>query len=150
MISRQKLESKIRQKEDDIQSLELQVREAKSYLQALEDMLKLVPKEGNGRSTEQVLRPGTEVAKARDAILAAGKPLHISAIVEAIGKENSKKTRVALGGSLAGYVRKGQVFTRPAPNTFGIIEFERKQNKNEEQPPEGFGSHNRSTLRKLA
>src|SRR5258708_7788513 len=99
MISRQKLESRIRQKEEEIQEFELKIREAKSYLQALGDMLKLVPRDGNGKPGEQTLRPGTEVAKAREAILAAGKALHISTIVEAIGRENTKKTRVALGGS---------------------------------------------------
>jgi hypothetical protein len=146
MISRQKLESRIRQKEEEIQEFELKIREAKSYLQALGDMLKLIPKEGNGKSAEQTLRPGTEVAKAREAILAAGKALHISAIVEATGKENTKKTRVALGGSLAGYVRKGQVFTRPAPNTFGLAELEEMQKSADEQPPENFG---RPTLRRM-
>jgi hypothetical protein len=133
MISRQRLESRIRQKEQEIQSLELSIREAKSYLQALQDMLKMLPKDGNARDT---LRHGSDLAKARDAIRAAARPLHISAILSAIGKENSKKNRVSLGGSLSGYVRKEAIFTKPAPNTFGLVDL---PDGNAAVPPDEFG-----------
>ncbi len=47
--------------------------------------------------------------------------MHIGALVTAIGIENTKNARVSLVGSLGAYVRKGLVFTRPAPNTFGLV-----------------------------
>jgi hypothetical protein len=72
------------------------------------------------------LRPGTALAKAREAIKKAGHPLHVSEILKALGKPPDKKNRISLGGSLSGYVRKGEVFTRSAPNTFGLIELESK------------------------
>jgi hypothetical protein len=50
--------------------------------------------------------------------------MHISALLDAIGIQNTKKARVSLVGSLGAYVRKGSVFTRSGPNTFGLIEFE--------------------------
>ena len=134
MISRQRLESKIKQKEQEIEGLELSIREAKAYLQALEDMLKLLPKNGEVRGAD-ALRSGSDMAKTRDAIRATGQPMHISAILPAIGKENTKKNRVSLGGSLSGYVRKGAIFTKPAPNTFGLVELADMG----ATPPEGFG-----------
>ena len=138
MMQRQRLEVKIRQKEEEIQGLELSVREAKSYLQALQDMLKMFPKEGN-ISGSNVLRAGSDMAKSRDAIRAAGKALHVTEILAAIGKENTKKNRVAIGGSLAGYVRKGVIFNKTAPNTFGILEALLLAKTHDFSPPEGFG-----------
>ena len=135
MISRQKLESRIRQKEQEIHDLELSTREAKSYLQALQDMLKMLPKEGSVRGAD-ALRPGSDMAKARDAIRAAGTPMHISAILGAMGKENTKKNRVSVAGSLAGYVRKGAIFSKTAPNTFGLVEM---TDSGAAVPPEEFG-----------
>jgi len=140
MISRQRLESKARQKEQEIQGLELSIREAKSYLQALQDMLKMLPRDGDVRGAD-ALRAGSELAKTRDAIRAAGKPLHVSEILAAIGKENTKKNRVSLGGSLAGYVRKGAIFSKSAPNTFGLVELTLDANAQSDGavPPEKFG-----------
>ncbi len=119
MISRQRIEFKIEQKEEEIQELESKIRENRAYVQALQDTLKMLPRDGN---QEKALRQGSDMAKARDAILAAGKPLHISEILTALGKEVVKKNRVAVAGSMAGYVRKGAVFTKTAPNTFGLVE----------------------------
>jgi hypothetical protein len=135
MISRQRLESRIRQKEQEIQSLELSVREAKSYLQALQDMLKMFPREGDARGAD-ALRPGSDMAKARDAIRASGKPMHIASLLAAIGKENTKKNRVSVAGSLSGYVRRGAIFTKAAPNTFGLVEL---ADNGSTVPPEDFG-----------
>lgn len=135
MISRQRLESRIRQKEQEIQNLELSVREAKSYLQALQDMLKMLPREGDARGAD-ALRPGSDMAKARDAIRASGKPMHIAALLAAIGKENTKKNRVSVAGSLSGYVRRGAIFTKAAPNTFGLVEL---ADNGAAVPPEDFG-----------
>jgi hypothetical protein len=69
------------------------------------------------------------VAKARDAILKAGRPLHVSEILTVIGKPDEKEGRISLGGSLSSYVRKGEVFTRPDPNTFGLVELDRSAAK---------------------
>ena len=137
MISRQRIESKIRQKDQEIQDLEMSLREAKSYLHALQDMLKLLPREENDRTAEHVLRPGSEMEKVRNAIKSAGKSLHIAAILESIGKENTKKNRVSIAGSLAAYARKKQIFNRPAPNTFGLIKPNNKELEGD--LPEDFG-----------
>ena len=84
------------------------------------------------------MRCALAVPQAREYLLKAGKPMHLSKIVEGIGKEPSKENRLSLGGSLSGYVRKGQIFTRPAPNTFGLVEFGDEDGTKE--PPPEFGA----------
>src|SRR4051812_16249060 len=113
-------------KQQEVRQLEIKLREASAYLQALQDSIKVLNRESGaavGESDEQTLRPGTSLANARDVLRAAGKPLHISELLKLMGKPVDKKTRVSLSGTLASYVRDGQVFTRPAPNTFGLLEF---------------------------
>jgi len=76
------------------------------------------------------------IDKARTALRRVGKPLYIEELLRAMGKEVNKKNRVSLSGSLGSYVRQEYIFTRPAPNTFGLIEFD---NSVEDAIPEGFG-----------
>jgi hypothetical protein len=120
---REDLNRRIERKKGEIAELETQIRLAKEYLQALEDTLKLLPRDGSDdASSVTVLRPGTALAKARDAIRAAGRPMHIVELLNAIGKGASRNERAGLSGTLAAYVRRGEIFTRPAPNTFGLVD----------------------------
>jgi hypothetical protein len=48
--------------------------------------------------------------------------MHVNDLLKAMGKPTDKKNKLSLSGSLSTYVRAGQIFYRPAPNTFGIIE----------------------------
>ncbi len=53
----------------------------------------MLPKEPDEIShVQRVLRSTSNLAKAREPIKQRGKPLHISAILEAIGISNDKKT----------------------------------------------------------
>jgi hypothetical protein len=137
MIIRKKIEEKMEKKREEIALLEKQIGEAKSYLLALQDALKMMPKAGDAESAAQSLRPGTDVSKAYEILKSSGKQLHVNEIVKRMGKEVSKENRVSVSGSLSGYARRNYIFTRPAPNTFGLVEFE--SNKSEE-PPEDFGA----------
>lgn len=133
---RTKIEEKIKKKEDEIREYENKIREAKSYLQALQDTIKLLPKEiENGAMVENMLKPGSNIAKTYDFLKKTGKPLHLNEILIGIGKTTSKKDRISLGGSLGWYVRRKEIFTRPAPNTFGLKNFE-----DISEPPDGFGT----------
>ncbi len=111
-------------KQQEIDSLRSDLERATIYLQAIQDSIRALPRESPSVKAEAAveLRPGTLLAKAREAILAAGKPLHINELVVAVGKPLDQKSKLALAGSIAAYVRKGQVFTRPAANTFGVQE----------------------------
>jgi len=140
MSERRKIEERVRKKEAEIQALEAQIQEAKVYLQALNDVLKMFPKEAAGAAPSiSVLRPGSLMAQARDVILKHGSAMHISDLVKELGKEPTRENRASLGGSLAAYVRRGEIFTRPAPNHFGLVELGEDEAM-PDSPPEDFGA----------
>ncbi len=137
---KEELQKRIERKQEEIRELEIRLREAQSYLAALQDMSKLLPRDPNvAQDPSQSLRPGSAVAKAREVILKAGTPLHITEILKSIDRPVDKNSRVSLSGSLNGYVKRGEVFTRPAPNTFGLREFQRAPARADIEPPPGFG-----------
>ena len=134
-----KFEERIKRKEQEIQEYEAKIREGRAYLQALQDAIKLLPKENINRPFEEkMLRQGSNVGKAYEILKKTGKPMHLNDILTAIGKNTSKKERISLAGSLASYVRRNHIFTRPAPNTFGLISME-----DMEEPPDDFGIDNK-------
>jgi hypothetical protein len=135
---KEELRKRIERKQEEIREIEIRLREAQSYLAALQDMLKLIPRDQD-EDPSQVLRPGSAVCRAREAIKKAGKPLHITEILIALGAETSKKNRVSLSGSLSGYAKRGEVFLRSAPNTFGLREFPPARMRANAEPPPGFG-----------
>jgi hypothetical protein len=127
MNLRSELLKRIEKKQAEIREHDDRIREANAYLQGLQDTLKLIPKDDEfGDQQEVALRHGSNIAKARDALRTNGKPLHITEILKAIGQPTDKKHRLALGGSIAAYARKNAVFNKTAPNTFGLLEFEVK------------------------
>jgi hypothetical protein len=139
---REDLLKRIERKRAEIVELESQTRLAREYLQALEDTFKLIPRDAatGAEPTVVTLRPGTSLARSRDAIRKAGRPLHLTELLTALGKGTSRNERAGLSGTLAAYVRRGEIFTRPAPNTFGLVEL--KTNENDDAapvPPAGFG-----------
>lgn len=141
MGARENLQRLVDRKRSEIADLEQRLRDARVYMQALADSLKALPKEQNGAQLIRELRPGSALAMAQEFLRATGKPQHVSDILKALDKENTKEARVSLSGSLAGYVKERRIFTRPSPNTFGLIEFgtESTDVVTEELLPEDFG-----------
>lgn len=142
MSIKNQLDRKIQAKAQEIAEIEGKLREAKAYLQGLQDIYRMLPKDGTEeRKPEQILRPGSDMAKARELLLKVGKALHISDILKGIGKEVNKSNRVSVSGSLGSYARKNQIFTSLGGNTFGLIEFKSGANSDlsEDEPPDDFG-----------
>lgn len=141
MQVREQLQKLLERKQQEISDLELQIEKARAYMQALQDSMRFLPKD-NGQG-DVTLRPGTALAKTRDLLRAAGKPLHITEILKALNEPLDKKHRLSLSGSLSAYVRNSQIFTRPAPNTFGLLEMNKAPNGSAESSdfeiPEDFG-----------
>lgn len=133
---REKIEDKIKKKEQEIMEYEKKISEAKSYIEALRDTIKLFPKSESSESPEAKIRPGSAIAKTLALLKKIGKPIHINEILEGIGKTTSKKDRVTLSGSLGWYVRRKEVFVRTAPNTFGLVGIGSEMS---DQPPDDFG-----------
>ena len=134
MSIKSRLNEKIKKKEQEIQEYETKIREAKSYLQALQDAMKLLPREDIGSFEKSILRPNSNIGKTHAFLKKVKKPMHVNEILKAIGKGTTKKERVSLSGSLGWYVRRKEIFTRPAPNTFGLMNMEEP-----EEPPDQFG-----------
>jgi hypothetical protein len=135
---REEIQKRIERKRIEVFEFEARIKEARVYIQALEDTVKMLPKDAPGGTELNLeLRPGSRVAKAQDFLRKAGRPQQILAILEGIGEEPNNANRAALSGSIGAYVRKGEIFTRPAPNTFGLVEFGAAPSK--KGPPPGFG-----------
>lgn len=123
MTPRAELEKRIEKRLKEIAVFKIKVRESEIYISALKEALRVLPREGaNDGNAGNVLRPGSNAALAREAILVADRPMHVEELLKAIKKESTRANRTGLTGSLAAYVRKGEIFTRPAPNTFGLME----------------------------
>ena len=94
-------EKRIEKKQDEIASLERQLGEVRAYLQALQDSLKLLPREQVGvASAADSLRPGSDMDKVRGIISKNGKPMYIAELLKTLGKEDTKGNRLSLSGSL--------------------------------------------------
>jgi hypothetical protein len=142
MSEREILQDKIRKKEQEIQSLEEKLRTAKVYLSALHDISKALSKESHTSPDSAVFREGSAVAQARDVILSKGTPVHINDLLEGLGRGMTRESRASLTSSIAAYVRRGEVFTRSAPNTFGLKELGHANSSEPDgppEPPDGFG-----------
>ncbi|HTG14406.1 MAG TPA: hypothetical protein VK747_03965 [Blastocatellia bacterium] len=148
---RAQIEKKIENKRQEIAGFVELIRDHEAFIAGLQEALKLLPKDRmEERNPDQILRAGSDMAKVRDLLNERGEALYINEILKGIGKEVNKKNRISIGGSLANYVRRGEIFTRPAPNTYGLSVFEievesepneQSQSENTEQePPDGFGA----------
>jgi hypothetical protein len=131
--------SEINEMQTHLQEIGTRVRESYAYVAALEETLKLLPRETPGESAAIALRADSAIANARESILKAGKPLHINEILKALGKPITHDSKASLSGSLGAYVRDNLIFTRPAPNTFGLVEFQQDLKITEEELPPNFG-----------
>jgi hypothetical protein len=134
---RKKFLEKIKRKEEEIQRYENSIREARAYLRGLQDAIRLLPREnGTKESAESKLRAGSTTSKTLEFLRKANKPMYITSILKGIGKEITKENRMSLAGTLGLYVRKNEIFTRPAPNKFGLIDM---KNGSKKEPPINFG-----------
>ena len=127
MPVRDEIEKKIEKKRDECADLERQLAESRTYLQALQDVLKLHSKEDANGNSEKSLRAGSDIARIREMIFREQKEVQITDMLSELGKADTKAARNSLAGSLGAYARKGRVFKRGCqPNTFTLIELESK------------------------
>ena len=141
MSERDRIQERLRKKEQEIQGLEERLRTARIYVQALHDVIKLLDTNKAAQPTESALKAGSAVAQARELILRQGAPVHINDLLAGLGKEMTREARASLTGSIAAYVRRGEIFTRPAPNTFGLVELGHTAiAEAAPEPPKGFGT----------
>jgi hypothetical protein len=94
-------------------------------IEELQSLYNLFPSESDA-TPQVVFRANSDGGAVHEILRDAGEPLYIDDILERLEREVTIESRGSLAGQLGGYVRKGQVFTRPAPNTFGLREWEVK------------------------
>lgn len=142
MSDRKKIEERLRRKRAEVAALEEKLRAAKVYVSAFQEVLNMLEFEDAGDIPPGKLRPGSAVAQARELILQRGVPVHLDDLIVGIGKPLTQANKSSLVGSLAAYVRQNDIFTRTAPNTFGLIELDHDEEQGAveiEEPPAGFG-----------
>ena len=120
MGARESIQRLIDKKQQELRDLQIQMREGHAYLQALQDSIRVLPRETTDEQHE--LRPSSALSHAREHIRNSGRPLHISELLKLLGKPTDKKSRVSLSGTISSYARRKKIFTKTAPNTFGLIE----------------------------
>ncbi len=118
MSAQAKISDAISKKQLEIQELELKIAEARQFIKGLEEAIKLLPKE---EPLVVALRDGSDVYKAREAILAIGRPLHINELLKMLGKPDNDQAKASLTSTITNYVNKNKIFKRVAPATFGVI-----------------------------
>jgi len=139
---REELEKRLGKKRSEISTLAGKLKEAEIYAQALEDTLKMLPRADGTVSeapADTALREGSNIARAKEALQRVGRPMQINDLLTAMGKSPDKDNRAALAGSIGAYVRRGEIFTRPAPNTFGLIGMKSPTQQPETAPPDTTG-----------
>src|SRR5690242_2399842 len=102
MSLRRKFDRKIREKEAEIQELEHRLMEARAYVDAMQDAIRLLPPEPGADGGENVaeisIKAGSAMEATVKALRDAGKPMHIMEILPAIGREATPENRASIGG----------------------------------------------------
>ena len=121
------ISKRIERKRQEVAALEQQIMAAKAYIQAMDEALKMAERTTGAATTSRDaskgIRKGSMPAKAYPVLKRAGRPMYVVALLEAMGLPVTMNNKRTLASSLSAYSRKKDVFNRPEPNTFGLIEF---------------------------
>jgi hypothetical protein len=104
-----------------LRETDTQIREVSAAIAAYTEVLRMAPDDPDDDKAEP--RAGSMVALAREVLRKQGEAMHVGKLAEAMGKQATHEQKVSLSSSLAAYVRKGQIFTKPEANTFGLREW---------------------------
>ena len=133
------LRKQIEKKEREVNGLEKKMIEAKAALQALLDVKNAAEQaENDNQAAEGVIRAGSSVDQARRILLDKSKPMHVDAILEAMGKDVTKASKASLNSSISAYARRKEIFIQTGPATYGLTVFNEPE-PTEEEPPIDFG-----------
>ncbi len=89
------------------------------------------PPSGGVQEGGLVIKPKSSVGRAQRILQKGGHPLPIDDLLSQVNKGRKRVKRATLIGNLSRYVKMGVVFCRTAPNTFGLLEWERKTGQGE-------------------
>ena len=113
----------ITDKEAEIAKLEAELSAARAYVRLLRNRLNAAEK----RLAELPEESGDPIVAIRRIIVEAGQPVFIDDILSALGRPITRDSREQLRRLIVPWVRRGEVFTRPRPGMFGLIELEKRR-----------------------
>jgi hypothetical protein len=138
VILRRKYLARIRRKEQEVAEwegrlkdlalqvaeIEASIAEARILMSAWEEIVDDLPKAlGAEQDATRKIRPNSNIDQVLKLLRKERRAMHIIEILTLMGLDPNKKNRSSITGTIGPYVRSGQVFTRPAPNTFGLLEW---------------------------
>ncbi len=105
------------EKEAELARLEAELAAGRAYLRSLEERINAA--ETRGTDEEQ---DGDPVVAIRRLIREAGQPLYIDDILRGLDRPLNRESREEILQLLRSWVRRGEIFTRPRPAIFGLVE----------------------------
>ena len=85
--------------------------------------------DSSGVARHGPVRTGSQAERVIQVLGDTGRPLHIDEIMARLGVEATVSAKNSLAGVLSRYVRQEQIFSRPAPGTFGLREWETSESQ---------------------
>lgn len=114
------LRALVAEKEGELARLEAELTAGRAYLSVLQSQIEAAEaRTANERETAE-----DPVIVIRRLILEAGKPLYIDDILRGLDLPLTRETRDEIRQLLLSWVRRGEIFSRPRPAVFGLIELE--------------------------
>jgi len=110
--------------QDRLDRLQAEAQALDAVITELESVLKVAEKQEAGNAQPEIkLRLGSEVYRSREVLRRMKQPAEIGELLKALGKEDTQENRRSLSSQLAWYARKDQIFTRPEPGMWGLLEW---------------------------
>lgn len=108
------------EKAAELARLDAELSAARAYLDLLQGRIDAAEE----RCANEPEASDDPVIAIRRVILEAGKPLYIDDILRGLALPLTREYRDQTRQLLLSWVRRGEVFTRPRPGVFGLVELE--------------------------
>lgn len=107
------------EKQTELVRLEAELAAGRAYLRFINDRIELA--EQRGGNEPECSDP---VIVIRRLIREAGRPLYIDDILRGLDRPLNREGREEIRHLLLSWVRREEIFTRPRPGIFGLVELE--------------------------
>ena len=105
------------EKKAELVRLEAELEAGRAYLRCIEDRITAGEAQGSDEPVSE-----DPVVAIRRLIRDAGEPLYIDDILRGLDRPLNRASREEIRQLLLSWVRRGEIFTRPRPAIFGLVE----------------------------
>jgi len=122
--------AEITERDSQISALQAENDRDNAFIQGVQESIKAIPDEllctetKRRQSKSRAVKAGSSSEKALTALRELGKPTHINELAVKMGSSISQEAIKNIASSLRQSANNERIFTRPAPNTFGLIEWD--------------------------